>query len=202
LLAFDLPNERSYQGSPRDVCMLQFRLLLPIVAVTAAVGIARAQSEGAPTPVDPARQAERYVIPPGAEPLLSEMLGRGQTLPGGCTFSDGQIQRTSVLVTYTCGSERVALQLLHPEGAARGGIRTQRFAVTVKSGAPPAELVDAVADRIRAREAAFEWTEVNEPRAVQTERTRSPVPVAMAVVVAALVFWALRRRAARRRGSG
>ena len=176
--------------------MLKF--LLPIVAALTVVSIARAQPEG--TPIDAARQAERYVIPPSAEPLLADMLGNGQALPSGCTFSGGQIQRTFVLATYTCGAGQVVLQLLHPESAERGSIRTQRFAISTKSGAPPAGFVDAMADRIRAREAVFEWTEVNGSGAV--ERISTPVAVAMAVVVAALVLWALRRRAARRRGSG
>src|ERR1051325_261093 len=133
-------------------------LVVPVLATMAVVGIARAQPEGAPVPADGARQNEQYVIPPGAEPLFSDMLGSGLTLPGGCTFSDGQIERTSVLATYTCGGGQVLLQLLHPGIALPGGVRTQRFAITVKSGAPPAGLVEAVADHIRAREAAFEWT--------------------------------------------
>jgi hypothetical protein len=130
------------------------------------------------------------------------MLGRDQALPGGCTFSSGQIQRTSVLATYTCAGGQVVLQLLHPEDAERGGTRTQRFAITGRSGTPPAGFVDAMADRIRAREAAFKWTDLGERDGQQMPRPASPVLVASGVAVSALLFWALRRRAARRRGSG
>ena len=179
------------------------RIVVPILAAMVVVGIARAQPERAPIPVDAAGQNDQYVIQPGAEPLFADMLGSGQTLPGGCTLSDGQIERTEVLATYTCGGGQVVLQLLHPEIAHTGGVRTQRFAVTVKSGAPPAGLVDAVADRIRAREAAFEWKRIgaggeHTMRGAQT--TRWVVVVAAAAAVA-VVFWALRRLTARRRGS-
>jgi hypothetical protein len=162
----------------------------------AVFGIARAKAEVPPMALDAASENERYAIQSGAEPLFADMLGRGQTLPGGCTFSDGKIERTSVLATYTGGDGHVALQLLHPAIAPSGGVRTQRFAITVKSGAPPAGLVEAVADRIRAREVAFEWTEVG-GRGTQTRRW--PVPVAAGAVAAILAFWALRRLAASKR---
>ena len=171
------------------------RIVVPVLAAMAGVGVARAQPEGAPMPVDAARQNEQYVIEPGAEPLFAAMLGSGQTLPGGCTLSDGQIERTSVLATYTCGGGQVVLQLFHPKTAPRG-VRTQRFAVTVKSGAPPPGLVEAIAERIRAREAAFEWKSVGGGGA---QTMRGAVRVAAGAAVAILVFWALWRLAARRR---
>src|SRR5438552_10068113 len=177
-------------------------LVVPVLAAMAVVGIARAQPEGAPMPVE-GRQNEQYVIPPGAEPLFSDMLGSGLTLPGGCTFSNGQIERTSVLATYTCGGGQVLLQLLHPGVGLPGSVRTQRFAITVKSGAPPAGLVEAIADHIRAREAAFEWTvapdfDRRSPRSLGGRGTQTTLLalVAAGAAVAILVFWALRRLAA------
>src|SRR5262245_28198660 len=115
------------------------RIMIPLLAAMAVIGVARARPEDA-IPADADREDEQYVIKPGAEPLLADMLGSGQTLPGGCTLGDGQIERTSVLATYTCGGEKVVLQLLHPELAPSGGVRTRRFAVTVKSGTPPGGL--------------------------------------------------------------
>src|SRR5439155_17893490 len=180
------------------------RIVVAVFAATAVVGIARAQPEGAPKPPDATPQNEQYVIQPGAESLFADMLGSGQTLPGGCTLSDGKIERTSVLATYTCGGGQLVLELLHPETAQTGGVRTQRFAVTVKTGAPPAGLLAAVADRIRAREAAFEWKRTaaggeHTMRGAQTSRWVVVVVAAAAAV--AVVFWALRRLAGRRRGS-
>src|SRR5437016_11795573 len=177
------------------------RIVIAVFAATAVVGIARAQPEGAPKPPDATPQNEQYVIQPGAEPLFADMLGSGQTLPGGCTLSEGQIERTEVLATYACGGGQVVLQMLHPEIAQTGGVRTQRFAVTVKSGAPPAGLVDAVADRIRAREAAFEWKRI-EPGGAHTVPEGHPMRWTVLIAVAAavaIVSWALRRRTARSR---
>ena len=168
-----------------------------VLAAVALVGIACATPARASAAVDAARHAEQYVILPGAEPLLSDMLGSGQTMPGGCTFTDGRIERTSVIASYTCGAAAVVLELLHPAVARPGGVRTQRFAITASSGTPPPGLVDALADRIRAREAAFEWTNLGQRR---TQAPRRLIWIAVGGAVAAvLALWALRRLAVRRR---
>ena len=167
----------------------------------AVAGIVRAQPDGAPKPAAAAPQSEPYVIQPGAESLFADMLGGRQPLPGGCTLSDGKIQPTAVVATYSCGGAQVVLQLLHPDSAQPGGVRTLRFAVTVTAGAPPAGLVDAVADRIRAREAAFEWKRI-EAGGAHTVPEGHPMRWAVLIAVAAavaIVSWALRRRTARSR---
>lgn len=177
------------------------RLLVPLLAAMLGFGIGPASADDQPTPapVDAARLNERYAIAPGTESLFAEMLGKGETLPGGCTLTDGKIQRTSVLATYTCGDAQVVLALLHPASAAPGGVHTDRFAVSVQSGTPPKGLVEAVGDRVRAREAAFQWVEVGDTRvAGETARTRTSERLLMgagAVVLAIVLFWALRRRA-------
>jgi hypothetical protein len=169
-----------------------FHIVVAVLATTAVVGSARAQPGPPPEPVDAARLQEKYVIEPGAEALFADMLGSGQTLPAGCTFGDGQIERTSVLGTYTCGGAQVVLQLLHPELAPRGAVRTQRFAVTVKRGTPPAGLVEAVAERVRARETAFEWKTVEDGRSAGEEGTPRWM-VWVGAAGALLVFWGVRR---------
>src|SRR5690349_18946827 len=121
--------------------------LLFVVAALTLGTTARAQTESAPADVDAARSSERYGIEPGAEQLLATMLGSGETLSGGCKLDDGQIQRTAVVATYVCSGGNVVLQLDHPDVAPPGGVRTGRFAITVKSGTPPSGLVDAVAER-------------------------------------------------------
>jgi hypothetical protein len=172
------------------------RIGVPVLAAVIVFAIAHARAEDPPAPPDAARQNERYAILPGAESLFADMVGRGETLPGGCTFTDGKIERTSVLATYTCGDRHVVLQLRHPASAPSGGMRTERFAITVEDGAPPAGLVEAVADRVRAREAAFEWTEVGGPR---TQARRWPILIAVGSLAAILALWARRRRVARRK---
>src|SRR5262245_34482470 len=134
------------------------RIVVPVLAAVAVFGVARADADDPPLTVDAARQNERYAIEPGAETLFAEMLGQGQTLPGSCTLGDGKIDRTSVVATYTCADGQVVLQLLHPTSTPAEAVRTQRLGIAVKSGTPPAGLVEAIADRIRAREAGFEWT--------------------------------------------
>ncbi len=171
------------------------RILVPLLMAMMISGIAPAKAESPPAEADEARQHERYVIQPGTESLFGDMLGQGETLAGGCTLSDGKIDRTSVLATYTCGGTPIALRLGHPASAPPQAVRTQRFAVTVESGSPPAGLVDAVAGRIRARETAFEWTEVGNG---STAPRRWPRAVAAGAVVAMLALWALRRRGAKR----
>jgi len=151
--------------------------------------IARAQA----VEVDSAQLNERYGIEPGAEQLFSAMLGGADTLPGGCKLADGQIARTAVVAKYTCSGGDVVLQLDHPDVAASGGVRTQRFAITVKSGTPPGGLVDAVAERIRAREGSFQWKTLE-----AAKRQKHWVVLAVAVAaVGILVIWVLRRLARR-----
>jgi hypothetical protein len=177
-----------------------------LAALAVVLQIAHAEPEEPPAPADADRQSERYVLPASAEPLLSDMLGNEQALPGGCTFSNGSIERTFVLATYACGDGQVVLQLLHPEVAPRGGVRTQRFALTVKSGTPPAGFVEAIGDRIRAREAAFEWTVA--PAYAAGKRggsgTRTgllAISLAAGIATAVFVVWALRRLLVRRRSA-
>jgi len=130
--------------------------LAPCVAAPAScVGeVERARPDGTDGPVG---QGAQYVIRPGAAALFADMLGKGEALPGGCTLSSGEIEPASLLARYVCGAAEVVLQVVHPETARPADVRTQRFAIAVKDGAPPAGLLDAVADRIRARESHFEW---------------------------------------------
>jgi hypothetical protein len=176
--------------------MARLRIAVPLLAALIALGVARARAqEPSPPPdVDTARASEKHAIEAGSEELFGQMLGKGEALPGGCKLTDGSIQRTSVLATYGCGEAEVVLELMHPEDAPTGAVRTERFAVTVKSGTAPGGLVEAIADKIRAGEAKFAWTDVGstgERPAVRGTRWL----VGLVVVVAAwLVFRSLRRR--------
>lgn len=172
-------------------------MLLLLVVVLARIPVALAQTDDAPVPVDAAREGERYVIAPGAEAVLSEMLGHGQDLPGGCTFTNGQIDRTFVVATYTCGAEQVRLQFLHPEAAPPGSLRTQAFAIAV-SGTPPSELVEAIAGRVRAREAEFAWTYVGGPDTRASRWKVAAIATLAVLTVAALYLLAARKRRTRR----
>lgn len=170
------------------------RIVFPFLAASILFGIGPAHADVPPPDADEARQTERYVIQPGGESLFGEMLGRGESLPGNCTLSDGKIERTLVLATYTCGDAQVVLELRHPDDAAPSALRTKRFALATNSGTPPAGLVEAVAEKIRARESGFEWTEVNR----RDTFVVAWAPLAAGALAVILVLWALRRRAAKR----
>src|SRR5207244_1016996 len=104
--------------------------------------------------------AEEEVVGPGQEELLADILGRGAALPGKCTLAAGQIAGGVIAATYNCSGGEVVVELRHPAKAPAGARRTSRFAIVVRSGSPARGLLDALAARIRSREAAFQWTHV------------------------------------------
>lgn len=150
----------------------------------------------------------QYVIPAGQEQLLADMLGRGQALPNGCTLTDGQIDRSTIVATYNCDAGQVLLDVSHPDTAPAGAVRTERFAVAVRSGRNASGLVTAIGDRIRAREGAFEWKAIGAP-AAEDRGGRGTVRIAVAglfvaavLLVAALAVWLARRAGTARRARG
>jgi hypothetical protein len=175
-------------------------MALVMVGALALGGIAFAQPESPPAEIDAARASERYAIAPGSEAVVSDMLGRGEALPGGCAFASGRIERTYVLATYTCGADPIELRFLHPEVAPPGSVRTKAFAIAVTGGTSPGALVEAIAERVRAREATFEWTTVG---------GRDPYPsrwgfgaAAVGVGLVLLILVAVRRKRARSTSHG
>ena len=46
---------------------------------------------------------------------------------------------------------------MHPRYAVANAVQTEQFAITLRSGTSPDELVDVVASLVRAREDQFEW---------------------------------------------
>jgi hypothetical protein len=168
------------------------RIFVPILWAIIVLGIGHAAAADPSPSMDAKWHDERYVILPGSEDLFADMLGKGETLPGGCTLTDGKIERSSVVATYSCGDAQVGIELGHPASPSAGAVRTERFAIAVKSGKPPGDLVEGVAGRIRAREAAFEWKDLG-PRGRAGSRLWLAA-VAFGVVAAILSFWTLRRR--------
>jgi hypothetical protein len=98
-------------------------------------------------------------IPPGQDALLATMLGRGETLPGGCRFAGGHVAATVVFGDYDCVDGAVAIELHDPAEAPSNAVRTDTFAIVVRSGTAPAELITALMARIQAHEAKLEWTQ-------------------------------------------
>jgi len=100
------------------------------------------------------------VIPAGQEEIIADALGRGAELPGSCSFTGGSIDRSVVRATYTCAAGQLVVELHHPTAAPSAATHTARFAISVSSGAAPGGFIDALAQRLRAREADFRWQEI------------------------------------------
>lgn len=97
------------------------------------------------------------VILPGQEEIFADMLGRGATLPDGCTFTGGQVEQTAARGTYDCSGNEIAIELRHPTTAPPDGTAAEKITVVTVRGTPPAALLAALRERVRQREGAFEW---------------------------------------------
>lgn len=106
---------------------------------------------GTPEPPD------QPIITSGWEGVIAEMLGAGEAVADRCRLTDGQIDGLLIRAVYRCGTDDVVIELRHPSKATADGVRTERFAVSVASGSPPAELLPALVSRVRASEGRFEW---------------------------------------------
>jgi hypothetical protein len=134
------------------------------------------------------------VIPPGQEEVLAAMLGKGAALPDNCKLASADVDHTAIKATYTCPGGEVVFQLTHPSAAPAGAKHTDRFAITLLSGTPPAALQPALEALIRAKESAFKWKSLTlSPTKVSRRRVAVAAAVAGLVGIAA-VQWVRRRR--------
>jgi MYXO-CTERM domain-containing protein len=145
--------------------------------------------------------ADESFIPPGQEELVGAMLGNGVALPGDCKLASGNLEKTTIKATYACPSGDVVVELTHPAAAPTNAARTEKFALRVESGTPPADLQSVVLSRIREREGQFSWT-VYPAKTSAAEPTAVPMLsgglVLGLLVLAALLLW--RRRTVATRG--
>lgn len=122
----------------------------------------------------PAGAADDPVIAPDQDDLLADMLARGETLADGCRLTKGLAESRTVRATYACPWGEVVLTLRHPGRAGQNAVQTDQFAIEIEHGSPPESVVAALASRVRAREAAFEWAapiyEDTEPLADRLDR--------------------------------
>lgn len=160
-----------------------------------------------------AAPAGEPVIPPGQEEVLAEILGQGKAFPAGCTLTGGRIDPTAVTGEFECPGGGVTLELRHPSRAPENSVRTERFAIVVRGGSPPAAFSDAFESWVRSHESAFEWKqlpptpsprpslpspqETSAPRSSWPDRlarfTPFLVPLAGALAALAVSWWVLRR---------
>ena len=157
------------------------------------------------TPAIATAQGAPPVIGPGQEPLLAELLGKGVSLPGDCRWAGATVEETRVVSWYTCAGARVEIELRHPTDAPLEAARTLRFAIRTRATSPPPPgLVDALAARIRLREAEFVWSGVSDDRAGPSTHLQITEPrgqilrglgtaLAITAITAALMRWIYRR---------
>jgi hypothetical protein len=92
------------------------------------------------------------VVPPGQDDLMAALLGRAAVLPAECRFDGGGADGSVISARYHCPSGDVAYELTHPDKGDDGAVKTEQFALNLRSGSPPAGLQDALVAQIRYRE--------------------------------------------------
>jgi hypothetical protein len=197
-----LDRMRPAYSATLPIAVIALFLVLSLMRPFGALGVSAALGQTAPvapeTPTsaagnEPQEAPGSAVIPPLREDLLAQMLGRGATLPGSCTFAGGEVERTLVRASYRCPQGDVVFEMRHPSKAPSGATQTARFAITLKSGSPPDGLADALASLVRSHEAAFEWKFTGPSPRRTSPRTIVLLSGAGIAAIAAL-GWALVRR--------
>lgn len=137
-----------------------------------------------------------FVVPPGQEELISEMVGRGVVFPGGCRLVDGQVDYVFVRARYECADGDLVVELHRPGEDLAEIARTGRFSVVIRSGEPPAGFVEALAARVESREDEFAWKRIAARSLLETTLLIAAVvlPAAAFVVGCVGLTWAAYRR--------
>ena len=133
------------------------------------------------------------------------MLGNGATLPGDCKLASGNLDKTTIKATYACPSGDVVVELTHPDAAPTNATHTEKFALRVERGTPPADLQSVLLSRIREREGQFHWTVYTAPTNNQATPVRTPFgelglshAMLFGLLVLALLLWRRRTAATRK----
>ena len=121
--------------------------------LTPAIGT---PGESPPIAEDLPAGSRQAVVPPGQEDLLVDMLGKGAELPGPCKLSGAEAKLTMIRAEYACPSGAIAAEFYHPDDAPAGATKTSQFAIVIPAAAPSG-FGDALVERVRAREAPFQW---------------------------------------------
>jgi hypothetical protein len=116
----------------------------------------------------------RWVIPPGREAQIAEMLGGGAAaLPGPCRLSRASVEKAWVTAWFDCGA---VVRLQHRDAAGAAVRKTRELGVVVVEGRPSEAFLDALLDRIRTAEAKWRWVRAGDtsPRAPRPAPRGSP----------------------------
>ncbi|MCC6216008.1 MAG: hypothetical protein IT376_14170 [Polyangiaceae bacterium] len=101
--------------------------------------------------------APPWVIPPGQEALVLDLLGGKDTLPGGCSLESANIAAAEISAEYTCTGGRRQLVAEHPSAPGAGAARAEALALRGGPEPLPPEAIAAVLARVKARGGAFRW---------------------------------------------
>jgi hypothetical protein len=153
--------------------------------------------------------ASTFVIPPGQEPLVGRMLG-GDPLPGACRFDGASIEREKIVARYACGGGPLTVDLVHVRQAFPAAPRTAQFGLVVTKGDAPPGFTEALVDRVRREEGAWQWRVIEGTSAAPPPEAPAwapwavaaallAVPAAMGAALGALLRRRLGDRPARRR---
>ncbi len=141
----------------------------------------------------PPRADDEFLI----EPRQGDQLGAWMNPSGAAgawVLSGGDILQNHAVFRFEHPStgERVTIELHHRDAAPAPALQTEKFALTVKTGPAPPELMTALGARLRAGEGAFAWIESTEhPTPPWARRVRAlQLPVAW-FLVAQSPLWLL-----------
>jgi hypothetical protein len=138
----------------------------------------------------PVRAGEpHWVCPPGQERFFLGVLGGAPI--AGCRLGKASIIEDHVVADYTCAGNQVSIEL-HPPGVELpAAARTTKFTLVSKNTAPPL-LIEGLRERIRHREADFDWVEASKAfpvRGREPDRGTSPRGAGERAPSAARIGW-------------
>lgn len=100
--------------------------------------------------------AVAWVIPPGQEAQLQQMLTPGPQWPSGWQLVSAQVQQDLVIASYRRGQEPVVqVKLQHPDAAAVGALRTPT--VAVDAGLLPEDAQAALLAQVKQQAGSWLW---------------------------------------------
>jgi tetratricopeptide (TPR) repeat protein len=117
-----------------------------------------------------------WVIPPGQDEIVGEIVGVGETSVGDCEVDGAAVEPAKIVARYSCAGTAVTVELVHPS-TVPDAPRVHDLAVRAPEGAP-ASLVAAVRARIDEHAAGFRWVRPSD--GAREHRTFEPATAAAA----------------------
>lgn len=106
-----------------------------------------------------------FVIPPGQEACVKQMLSGNAPLPGGYFWTGASIEPTFIRARFESKREEpLVLRLDHASSVVEPRTTTAKFVLSIE-GKPNDEFLQAIAERIRATESDFIWGQVEKKSA-------------------------------------